>query len=169
MQGHPLRWPLLGAALIAGLDQLIKAVVLLTEPQVSVIPGFFAIRLATNTGAAFSLFQGFPRLVTLVGVLVLAGLMAYLWRRAGRGSRPERTALALLIGGAVGNLIDRLRFGYVVDFLDVYVGTYHWPTFNLADSAVSIGAVSLLIIGLLTPSSPSPASTPPASVGLRDS
>jgi signal peptidase II len=169
MQGHPLRWPLLGAAFIAGLDQVIKAVVLVTEPQVSVIPGFFAIRLATNTGVAFSLFQGFPRLVTLIGVLVLAGLMTYLWQRAGRGSRPERAALALLIGGAVGNLIDRLRFGYVVDFLDVYVGTYHWPTFNLADSAVSIGAVSLLIIGLLTPSSPSPAATPPASIGLRNS
>ena len=168
MQGRSLRWPLLGAALIAGLDQVIKAVVLVTEPQVTVIPGFFDIRMATNTGAAFSLFQGFPRLVTIVGILVLAGLMAYLWQRVGTAARSERAALALVIGGAVGNLIDRLRFGYVIDFLDVYAGQYHWPTFNLADSAVSIGAMSLLIVALRTPRSPSHASTPPDTVELRD-
>lgn len=163
MQERSIRWPLLGAALIAGLDQVIKAVVVAIQPQVTVIPKLFDIRMTTNTGIALSLLQDSPLLVTIVGILVLAALIGYLWQRVGTAARPERAAFGLLIGGAVGNLIDRLRFGYVIDFLDVYVGQYHWPTFNLADSAVSIGAMSLFIVTLRPPSA---GSSSPGSVQL---
>jgi signal peptidase II len=140
--------PLVGAAAIAAADQAIKIVVLAVQPHVTVVPGFFAISFAANPGAAFSVFRQFPRMLTVLGILILAALVGYLWETAGTASRFELTALSLLLGGAVGNLIDRLRLGYVVDYLDVFVGKYHWPTFNLADSALSIGVACLAFLAL---------------------
>lgn len=148
MSARWVKWPLVGAVAIAAADQAIKSVVLTAQPHVTVIPGFFAISLATNTGAAFSLFREFPRILTVSGILVLAGLLGYLWQQAGAATRLERTAVSLLMGGAMGNLIDRLRLGYVVDYLDVFVGDDHWPTFNLADSAVSTGIACLVLVML---------------------
>ncbi len=117
--------------------------------SVAVIPDFFNLTYLTNNGAAFSLLAGQPALwrqVFFVGAACVA--LAIIWiaqRSYGRRSRLYSVALALIAGGAIGNLIDRVRLGYVVDFLDVYVGQYHWPAFNIADSAITVG-VSLFIV-----------------------
>jgi signal peptidase II len=134
----------IGATAIAVADQAIKLAILAAQPHVTMIPGFFAIRFATNTGAAFSLFREFPGALTILGFGVLAGLVVYALRSAATATVLARVVLALFMGGAVGNLIDRVRLGYVVDYLDVFVGDYHWPMFNLADSAISIGAAIVL-------------------------
>ena len=144
MNANAFLWPLAGACVLAGLDQIVKLLMLATKPDLSVIPGFFSIRFATNTGAAFSLFAGFPNALGLVGLSILVGLLFYLWKRAAIAPPLERVGLSLVIGGALGNLVDRFRLGYVVDYLDVFVRDYHWPTFNLADSAVTVGAACLI-------------------------
>lgn len=145
---HRLMWPLLGAASIAAVDQTVKLAVLVIRPQVSAIPGFFALSFGTNTGAAFGLFQGFPLGVTVLGGAILVAVLIYLIRVAHVATPLERTALSLLLGGASGNLIDRVRLGYVVDYLDLFVGQYHWPAFNLADSAISIGVGCLVFLSI---------------------
>ena len=139
--------PLLGAALIAALDQGIKWLVLETRPDVTVIPGLFSVTFGTNTGVAFGLFREFPLGVTWLGLVLFAGILIYIIRAAPAADGLERAGLALLLGGAAGNLIDRFRLGYVVDYLDVYLGAYHWPAFNLADSAITV-SVGLLPLAL---------------------
>jgi len=119
-----------------------------------VIPGFFDIVHAQNRGIAFSLFSDSPAewrtlilpLFALSAVIVVTGI---LWR-AERLDRFSVAGFALILGGAAGNLFDRIVWGRVTDFLDVYVGDYHWPTFNVADSAVVIGS-GLLLLELLRP------------------
>jgi signal peptidase II len=114
-----------------------------------VIPGFFNLVHARNTGAAFSLLAGantWWRQALFVGltfVVLLILLSAYGTLR--QTDYWTKTAYALISGGALGNLVDRLRMGEVVDFLDFYVGSYHWPAFNVADSGISVGACMLLI------------------------
>jgi signal peptidase II len=132
---------------VLALDQGVKQVVLTTRPDIQVIPGFFSVTFGTNTGVAFGLFRDFPLAVTLLGLGLLLGLLVYGVRAAPLAPVPERTALSLLLGGASGNVLDRLRLGYVVDYLDVYIGQYHWPTFNLADSAITTAA-GLLVLTL---------------------
>ena len=120
--------------------------------HIQVIPGFFRITHTENTGAAFSLFADSPshwKTAMLVGFSVIAMIVVsvLLWKQ----SRPVTTtgvALSLILGGAVGNLWDRVASGRVVDFLDVYYKTYHWPVFNLADSAIVVGA-SLLVLEII--------------------
>ena len=141
-----IRWYAL-AALVLLLDQASKWVVvqhLKFGESVAVLP-FLAWTRACNTGIAFSLFQGVS-----LGFAVLAGLVsAYLafeiWRW--RGRRIEGAAYGLVLGGALGNLVDRLLHGCVVDFVHVYYGWFNFPVFNAADSAITIGAV--LWIGLI--------------------
>ncbi len=93
-----------------------------------------------NTGAAFGLFQNLGNTIfigiSLVAILIILSLIIR--------SRDDSIALSLILGGALGNLADRLRLGYVVDFIDLHLGRYHWPAFNLADSALSLGMVLLL-------------------------
>ncbi len=159
-------WPLVGAGAVAAADQSIKAVILATKPHLVLIPGFLTVDFATNTGAAFSILRGYPRALTILGILVLAGLFGYLWQKAGTVSRIERSALSLLMGGAIGNLVDRLRLGYVVDYIDVFIGQYHWPMFNLADSAICVGGASLLVVSVRSrPVPPAPARGTPPEVG----
>jgi signal peptidase II len=118
-------------------------------------PHVFRLTHVLNTGAAFSMFEGAssPLLVRnlLVGfsVVVAAGVVVLLWR-IGRSLTPTSVALALILGGAIGNLYDRLRFAYVVDFLEVHIVHYHWPDFNVADSAIVVGAC-LLLLEMLRP------------------
>lgn len=145
------------AAAVFALDRLTKWLI---ESHVSfldtfqVIPGFFDIVHAQNRGIAFSLFSDSPAewrtlllpLFALAAVIVMAGI---LWR-AERLDRLSLAGFTLILGGAAGNLFDRLLWGRVTDFLDVYVGDYHWPTFNVADSAVVIGS-GLLLLELLRP------------------
>lgn len=146
------------------LDQLSKHVVAshvaLNTGWIDVIPNFFAITHVQNRGAAFSLFSDGNsswKLAMLIcfSVIAMVGITWYLWK--GKHSYPTTgIALALILGGAVGNLWDRLLHGRVTDFLHVYVGEYSWPDFNVADSAIVIGA--FLLIGEVIFTKPS---TPP--------
>ena len=116
---------------------------------VEVIPKFFNLTLAFNKGAAFGFLASAPegtRQLALAFTTILAlSVVVYFLVRDFRGRGLSRHALALILGGAVGNVIDRVRLGEVIDFLDVYWGAYHWPAFNIADSAICIGVFLLLI------------------------
>ncbi|MEY2341157.1 signal peptidase II [Acidithiobacillus sp. IBUN Pt1247-S3] len=113
-----------------------------------VIPGILNFRLVHNTGAAFSFLAGaggWQRWL-LIGIAVLvAVVLVAIMRRLKPGAHWTAIALALILGGALGNLIDRIRLGYVVDFIGVHWGNLYWPYFNIADSAISIGAVMLIV------------------------
>ena len=120
--------------------------------HIQVIPGFFRLTHTENTGAAFSLFADSPshwKTAVLIGFSVLAMLVVsvLLWKQS-RAVTLTGVALSLILGGAVGNLWDRVASGKVVDFLLFYVKQYEWPVFNLADSAIVVGA-SLLVIEIL--------------------
>ena len=119
---------------------------------VPVVDGFFALTLVMNPGLAFGMLGGIPEsLRWMVGVLSLGALilLAVLAARVLPTGGPwARVALGLIFGGAAGNLVDRVRFGAVVDFLDFYWRDYHWPAFNVADSAISVG-VTLLALRIL--------------------
>ncbi|OEU51395.1 MAG: signal peptidase II [Desulfobulbaceae bacterium S3730MH12] len=137
-------------------DQLTKAWVLnsfqLYESK-EVIPDFFNLVYVTNTGAAFSILAGVDSawkhyFFLGVGGVALIGLTIARFRLRKENSL-YGLALALICGGAVGNLIDRIRFGSVVDFLDFHLAGYHWPAFNIADSAICIGAGLFLVVNIL--------------------
>ena len=120
--------------------------------HIQVIPGFFRLTHTENTGAAFSLFADSPahwKTAMLIGFSVVAMLVVsvLLWRQS-HAVNITGVALSLILGGAVGNLWDRVASGKVVDFLLFYVKQYQWPVFNLADSAIVVGA-SLLVIEIL--------------------
>jgi signal peptidase II len=142
--------------LVVILDQLTKFWILrsfeLYESR-EIIPGFFNLVYVTNTGAAFSMLAGVDSpwrhyFFLGVGVVACAGLtVAYYRFRAAHRLYP--LALGLIAGGALGNLIDRLRYGAVIDFLDFHLGGYHWPAFNVADSAICVGAVLFLIVNII--------------------
>ena len=150
----PLFFAIIGT--VVGLDQATKLWIVqhfaLLESR-EVIPGLFSLTYLTNNGAAFSILAGQPavwRQAFFIAAASVALVMIWLGQRSyGRTSRWYSVALALIAGGAIGNLIDRIRLGFVVDFLDVYVGSYHWPAFNVADSAITIGAI-LLVFEQLT-------------------
>ena len=134
------------------LDQVSKLLILHFLPLFSameIIPGFFNLVHVRNTGAAFSILAGASsvwRQGLCVGLtIVVVGILLFAYGKLRPEDRWTRTAYALITGGALGNLVDRLRLGEVVDFLDCYVGAYHWPAFNLADSAISVGALMLVI------------------------
>lgn len=137
---------------VAVLDQITKYLVLknfMLHESLEIIPGYFHLTFVRNTGAAFGILSGQPALwrqvffVTVVLVALVALFIMY--RKFGRESRLYCVGLGLIAGGAVGNLIDRVRFGSVVDFLDFFVGAYHWPAFNIADSAITVGVGLLLL------------------------
>ena len=117
--------------------------------QIQIIPGFFRITHTENTGAAFSLFADSPshwKTVLLIGFSLVAMVIVsvLLWKQT-RPLTITGVALAFILGGAVGNLWDRVASGRVVDFLLFYVKQYQWPVFNLADSAIVVGAILLVI------------------------
>ena len=147
MHVRSILWPLFGAAAIAWIDQAVKFVVLAMQPEFTVIPGFLAIGPASDAGAAFNLFRQFPRMLTVLGILLVAILIGYYGQRAASVSRREQTGVALVVGGATGNLIDRLRLGYVVDYLNVFVSGHQWP-FNLADWSIIAGAACLALASI---------------------
>jgi len=153
VRANGLIWLLL-SVLVYALDQFTKFIVIgALEPSIPhpVIPGFLNWTLAFNTGAAFSFLAGqagWQRwLFTALAIGVSIVLALWLSRTP---RRDWRTALplALVIGGALGNLVDRLRFGHVIDFIQVYYQQWYFPAFNIADSAISVGAVLLLWFGL---------------------
>jgi signal peptidase II len=137
------------------LDQLTKALIVSKmnlHESFAVIVGFFDITYVRNPGAAFGFLAGASPLfrgIFFLTVTAAAILLILHYFRARRIEEPfQVSALALILAGAVGNLIDRVRFGEVVDFLDVYVGSHHWPAFNVADSAITVGA-AILVVALL--------------------
>ncbi len=132
------------------LDQCTKllADAMLSLHQSVVLLPFLALRKAYNYGAAFSFLgdaSGWQRWFFIVLALVVIGILVAWLRRLPADNTGARVALVLILGGAVGNVIDRAVYGYVIDFIDVFYGSWHWPTFNIADSAISVGAFLLLV------------------------
>jgi signal peptidase II len=137
------------------LDQATKAIVttrMTLYTSVPVIPELFHITLVTNRGALFGLFHDLAdpyrsALFTAVPALAIVLMLVFQYRTSAADTMTQ-AGLALILGGALGNLLDRLRLGYVIDFLDVFAGEYHWPAFNIADSSICAG-VGLLVLDLL--------------------
>ena len=139
-------WFLLVGLAVLALDQWSKWLVEAHLPHFAsteIIPGLLNFTHVRNTGVAFGLFASnghdlHTLALSLVGLFALAVVLVYFWRTPAE-DRLLLVALSLVLGGAVGNLADRIAGGAVTDFIDVYVGTYHWHTFNVADSAITIG------------------------------
>jgi len=149
------------AVVVVVLDQLTKLVALdrlAPGAPVTVVPGLVALTLVMNPGLAFGLLAGVPPgwrwIVVPLSLLALLVLFRVALRILPTGGWRERAAIGLVFGGAVGNLVDRARFGAVVDFVDVHFRGYHWPAFNVADSAITIG-VAMLALAALADRSPS--------------
>lgn len=130
------------------LDQFSKAAILaepdlLQHTTIEIAP-FFNLVLVFNRGVSFGMFSGQnqPLLLTAISLIIIGILLVWLWRN---NSRIIAAGIGLIIGGAMGNILDRIRYGAVVDFLDFHLGSLHWPAFNLADSFVFIGVVILCI------------------------
>ncbi len=148
------------AILVVGVDRFSKWLVasnITLHDSIVVLPGFFRVTHVQNSGAAFGLFaesssEWKVAILILFSILALAVVSALLWKNS-HSMTTTGVGLALILGGAVGNLWDRLLNGHVVDFLDFYVGSYHWPAFNVADSAIVIGAL-LLVAEILFAKSP---------------
>lgn len=150
MIGFKQKWQWLAtiAGVVVIIDQLSKAVVRFSLPRyqpVPVVEGFFSLTHIENPGGAFGFLaqhtSGLQRLFFLAGTLVAVWVLVYLYKKIPAGHVVLASGLALIMGGAIGNLIDRIRFGKVTDFLDFYIGQLHWPAFNVADSAVTVGGV----------------------------
>ena len=152
-----LRWLWLSLG-VAAMDQLTKYAVEANFQQWEILPlmPVLNLTLTYNEGAAFSFLAdagGWQRwFFVVLACVVIAVLVGWLYRLQ-QGARWLALALALIIGGALGNLIDRIILGKVVDFIDFYIGNWHWPAFNVADSAISIGVVILLLDALFMQSS----------------
>lgn len=159
MPQRPMRKKIGQLFLISGpvilLDQISKAVVLNTMrlyESIPVIPGFFNLTHIHNPGGAFGFMAGQSLVVRTILFLVVStlaiGLILHFYFKTPPTHPYLSAAFALIFAGAVGNLIDRLRFGKVVDFLDFYIGALHWPAFNVADSAITVG-ISVFVLHLL--------------------
>jgi signal peptidase II len=141
------------AALVLVADLATKAVVLahFAPGQGKVVTPFFNLVLVLNKGAAFSFLAGAPgwQLPLFAGFAIVASLVISWLIVKDAAKTMFCSGLALILGGALGNLIDRLRFGGVVDFLDFHAFGWHWPAFNIADSAITVGAAILILEGFL--------------------
>lgn len=134
------------AGLVVGADQITKALIIKHLPlhkSITVISGLFDITHILNPGGAFGLMANMSVVVRTVVFLFISslavGLILYFYIKTPPGYTLLAIGFALIFGGAIGNLIDRVRFGVVVDFLDFYIGKHHWPAFNVADSAITVG------------------------------
>ena len=151
-------WLLVLSVFIVAADRLTKwlaATRIEVGSNVQVIPHIFAISHVENPGAAFSLFNDSSsparvRWMLLVFSLLAAVAVLVALLKIGRRITPTAVALALILGGALGNAYDRLRFGYVIDFLEVHIIHYHWPDFNGADSAIVVGGLLLVFDALFS-------------------
>lgn len=141
---------------LLGLDQLSKFLIVSAMDLYEVrplIPGLFNLVYVTNKGAAFSMFASVDSplrhyFFVAVNSAAFLGLTIAAWKMASQHLL-YRVSFAMIAAGAVGNLIDRLRFGAVVDFLDFYVGAYHWPAFNVADSSICVGVAILFVLNII--------------------
>jgi signal peptidase II len=142
--------PWLGiAAIVLLLDQLTKITItqMLSYGQSIRVTSFFNLVLAYNKGAAFSFLadEGGWQRYLFTGIAIAAVIFILFLLKRHAGQRLFCWALALILGGAVGNLIDRIMYGHVIDFLDFYVNNWHWPAFNVADSAICVGAAMFIM------------------------
>ncbi len=155
------------AALVLAADQAVKWLVrhrMYLHEERTIVPGLLSLIHGRNRGLAFGLLSGAPlprqALVLAVAGLVILALLVVSWRSLTGASRRAEVALALIIGGAAGNLADRIRLGYVTDFVHLYWRQWDWPDFNVGDAAISVG-VTLLILDALWPRRRAPAADPP--------
>jgi len=137
---------LMVAGLVVVMDQITKALILGYLPlynSITVVPGFFNIIHIHNPGGAFGFLadqgSGVRKTVFLFVSFLAVCLIFWFYKKTPMTHRILATGFAMIFGGAIGNLIDRVRFGKVVDFLDFYIGNLHWPAFNIADSAITVG------------------------------
>ncbi len=163
----PYRLVMAISSIVLILDQVTKAWVhgqMALHQSVEIVPHFFNLTYLRNTGAAFGFLAGGPTALR-VGFFILIsavaiGCIVYLLKNLRSDQTPWSAALASILGGAVGNLIDRLRMGEVIDFLDFHWYSWHWPAFNVADSAITVGVIllayQLICKGSLEPSHPTP-------------
>jgi signal peptidase II len=138
------------AVVVVVLDQLSKGAALAylsADAEVGVIP-FLNLTLAYNRGAAFGFLNaagGWQNLFFIVVAIIACAVILYVLLRPASHDRTVAVGLVLILGGAIGNVIDRVLYGHVVDFIKVYYGSWHWPVFNVADSAITVGAVLLVL------------------------
>lgn len=161
-------WLLIISALIIVLDRVTKIWVqhhIAEGDEITVIPHYFSISHVLNPGAAFSLFVNSPSpertrwLLTIFSIIATVIVLALILK-LGRRFTATNIALALILGGALGNVWDRIRYGVVTDFLEVFLRwghwSYHWPDFNIADSAIVCGGILIILDALFSKKSPSP-------------
>ena len=152
---NALPW-LAASALVIALDQWSKAWVLKALPEYTAVPvieGFWNWYRTYNPGAAFSFLAdagGWQKYFFTVLAFAISGLMAWMLSRTPRNDWKQALLLALVIGGAIGNVIDRLQHGHVIDFIQWHIGDHYWPAFNIADSAVVGGAIGIALFGLFS-------------------
>ena len=140
------------ALAIVVLDQLTKTEIMSSmrlHESVAVIADFFSLTYIRNPGAAFGLLATSSTLFRLIFFTITSlfavGLLGMIFIRLRPGDWAGQLSIAAIFGGAIGNLLDRVRFGEVIDFLDFYIGRYHWPAFNVADAAISVGVFVLIV------------------------
>ena len=127
------------------ISKLIISKYISLNESILIIKNFLNITYVRNTGVAWSLFDNQKLLVLIVSTIVIAGIIMYIKKNKPH-SKIEQVAYSMILGGAIGNLIERLFYGYVTDFIDVYIFNYNYPIFNLADTFIVIGAILLIII-----------------------
>ena len=147
------QWLFIAVAIVC-LDQLTKQLAdnMLTYGEPLAILPNFNFTLLYNKGAAFSFLNsagGWQRWFFTIVALVVSAVIVFWLKAAGEEQRWTPAGLVLILGGAIGNVIDRVVFGHVIDFIQVYYGTFYWPAFNVADSAICVGAAILLLSGWL--------------------
>lgn len=154
MNGSTLHSFLLASltGVVIAVDQVTKLYVMQTmrlHESITVIPNLFSLTYIRNPGAAFGLLAGSSNTFRMVffGLtsIFALGLLGTILLRMPEQDRMGRLSVAGILGGAIGNLIDRLRYGEVIDFLDFYIEQYHWPAFNVADSAITVGVIFLIV------------------------
>ncbi len=118
-----------------------------------IVPGYFDLIYAQNTGSAFGMFRGFGAVLTVIGLAAL-GFVGWLIHRNPQARKRSIAALGLILGGAIGNVSERVFRGHVVDFIDWHVGASHWPAFNVADAALVVGVIMILIWPEKVPAAP---------------
>ncbi len=117
---------------------------LIEDESITIIKNIFNITYAKNTGIAFSLFEGKKIIIIIITIIVIIALLKYL--KHNHQNNIEIISYSLILGGSIGNLIDRLIYGYVIDFLDFHIYNNHFPTFNIADSSIVIGIITALLL-----------------------
>ena len=136
--------------LTLGIDIISKQLVLnfmLEHQSITIIKNFFYITFAKNTGVAFSFLEGKVPLIIIMTSIIIILILKYI--KSTNPNKYESISYGLILGGAIGNLIDRIIYGYVIDFLDFNIFGYPYPIFNLADTAIVIGVIALIILSLI--------------------